>query len=445
MNKEELISLLSEWNFWKKEQETGIERSEYMNKSLMFLKTKANKILAITGVRRSGKSFLTKQIIKEFIKEGIEPKNTLIVNFEEVKIDEELNLKLLIKIYEAFKEIINPDKQPIIVLDEVQEIPKWEKFVRTLQEKNEAKIIVTGSSSKIMSDELATILTGRVLEIGIFPLNFKEFLKFKSFEFKGYKDLIIRKNDLKKLLREYLKFGGFPEVIIEEQEYVKISILKKYYNDIIIKDIVRRYKIRNIKKIEILSNYYLTNFSSSITFNRISKFLKLPVKTVEIYSKYIESSKLLFFVSRFSFSVKEQENSPRKVYPIDTGLVNAISFRLMENKGKLMENLVAIELYRERAKKSLTEIYYWKDSFGREVDFVVKEGLKVKQLIQVCWDISNEETKKRELKSLLKASKELKCRNLLVITEDYEHEEIIEKRKIIYKPLWKWLLAEIFI
>ncbi|ODS43124.1 MAG: ATPase [Candidatus Altiarchaeales archaeon IMC4] len=436
MIKEDIISLLSEWNFWGKTPYTGVKRTAHLKKSLGFLGTRANKVLVITGLRRCGKSFFTKQITEGIISKGADPKDTLIVNFEEARFDEEISLGLLLRIYDAYIEIIRPRGKPLIVLDEIQEVPRWEKFVRTLQEKDEAKIIVTGSSSKLMSDELATLLTGRTLEIEFFPLDFREFLSFMGVEFAEYNDLIIKKKKIMEMLRQYLHFGGFPEVSLEDDEAVKNAILKKYYDDIISKDVVRRYNIRNIKKIETLANYYLSNVSSMITFNRVSKFLHLPLKTVEIYSKYLETSKLLFFVQRFSFSIKEQENSPRKVYSTDIGLMNAVSFRFMENSGRAYENLAAVELKR-RGK----DIYYWKDQQHREVDFVIKTGHAVGQLIQVCYEIENPETKERELKSLIKASKELRCNNLLVITEEFEGEDEFKGKTIKYLPLWKWLLT----
>ncbi|MFQ6056619.1 MAG: ATP-binding protein [Methanosarcinales archaeon] len=346
----------------------------------------------------------------------------------------------MLKVFEAYKEIVRADKKPLIVLDEVQEVKNWEKFVRSVHEKDEAKIIVTGSSSKLMSEEFATLLTGRTIEIKLFPLSFAEFLKFNNIEIKEQFEALIKKEELIKLLREYVEFGSFPEVTLESNEKLKKEIARKIYEDSLFKDVAKRYRIRNIVKLETLAKYYLSNISSPITFNRISKFLKLPVKTVELYSKYLETSNLLFFLKRFSFSVKMQENSPRKVYAVDVGLPNTIGFRFLENYGKLMENIVTIELLRKKFYFSpLFEVYYYKAN-DKEVDFVLKEGLKIKQLIQACYNIEDFNVKERELNALVKASKELKCKNLLVITWDYESVEEFKNKKIKFLPLWKWLL-----
>ncbi len=242
---------------------------------------------------------------------------------------------------------------------------------------------------------------------------------------------------IKTLLREYLEYGGFPESALNKDREFRERILRSYYDDIINRDIVQRFKVKKIDKLRAIARFYLTSISSSISFNKMSRFIQLPTETVRRFSYYIEITNIVFFVKRFSYSVKEQENSPRKVYSIDAGLSNAIGYRFSENLGRLAENMVAMELKRRQLEENL-EIYYWKKNY--EVDFVVKDGLKVKELIQVCWDISSYETKERELKSLLKAMNEFKLSQGMVITEDFEGEEDADGKKIIYKPLWKWFL-----
>lgn len=439
MRKEEIISALSKWNFWTDKPETGKERFQ-LQQGLKYLGSKSNKIIVISGVRRSGKTVLTRQIVNRLIEERQDALSTLIINFEEPLFSEELDLKFLQNTYDAYIEIMQPSMQPVIILDEIQEVPKWEKFVRSLQEMNEARIIVTGSSSALMSGEFSTVLTGRTLEICMLPLSFKEMLDFCGMELNTPRDIILKKDEIIRNLKIYEEFGGFPEVVIETDDELKFTITRMIYEDILFKDIVKRWSIRKIDKLEFLGAYYITNISSPITFNKISKFLKIPVKTVESYSKYLEASNLLFFIKRFSFSLKEQENSPRKVYSIDTGLANSAGFRFQVNYGKFIENTVATQLLRKKLGNPLIDVYYWKDYQHREVDFVLKEGLKVKQLIQVCYDIDNPDTKERELKAIEKASKELECDNLLVITWDYEGEEEYKEKVIEYTPLWKWLL-----
>ena len=436
MNKEEIISILAEWNFWGKGLNVGIERKMYTSKIMDILTSPINKIISIYGVRRGGKSFILRQIAK-LISDKFGAKNCLYINFEEIRLEK--SLESLIKCYEAYQEIIRPSSKPLIILDEIQEVDKWERFVRSLHERDEARIIVSGSSSKIMSEELASLLSGRDIAIEVFPLSFNEFLDFNNFFIESLNEALINKQSLIRSLREYIEFGGFPEVVIEKNESTKKEILKRYFETILIKDVASRFKVRETNYLEKLSIFYLTNMSSQISYNKLSKTLNIPAKTVERFSKFISTSRMIFFLEKFSFGARERIVSPLKVYSIDTGISNSIGFRFMENFGRNMENLVAIELQR-RYKKPIFEVFYFKDYQQNEVDFVIKEGLNVKQLIQVTYASEKDEIDKREIKSLLKASNLLKCKDLLIITWDYEDEINVNNEKISCKPLWKWLL-----
>ena len=203
---------------------------------------------------------------------------------------------------------------------------------------------------------------------------------------------------------------------------------------------LRRFRIRKPQELKSLARFYLSNVASLVTFNSLVKSLKMSASTVEKFSGYLEQAYLVFFLKRFSFKVREQEKSPRKTYSIDTGLSNAVGFRFSENVGRLAENVVFLELKRQQALNAGLELYYWKDVHHREVDFVLKDGLKVKQLIQVCWNVDDFRTKERELRSLKKAMAELKCKHALVVTEEYEAEETLNGSPVRFVSLWKWLL-----
>lgn len=435
MERDLILEILNDWNFWRKELDAGKKRQEYVNSCLDFLKP--NVIVAIIGVRRSGKSYLMRQVAKELAKKGIKKEELLIINFEDVRFTE-FSTKLLNDIYEIYLEVLKPTSKPFIFLDEIHNVPNWEKWVRTIHELNKAKIIISGSSSKLLAGELATVLTGRHLDVTIFPLSFKEFLLFKNIEIKDELDLISKKIEIKRALNEYSEFGGFPEVVLNEE---KRQLLSKYFEDVVTKDVEKRYKIRKGEKLRSLTRFYLTNIANPITFSSLSKFLKISKNTIEKFSNYLEDAHALFFVKKFSFSFKEQEKSARKVYAIDPGLSNVIGFRFSENRGKLMENMIAVEILRKKSLNLNLDFYYWKDYQQNEVDFVVKDGFDVKQLIQVTYANSKDEIEKREIKSLAKASKELKCKNLLLITWDYEDEILTNKTKIKCLPIWRWLLT----
>ncbi len=436
MNKSEILEVLNGWNFWTRTQTTGIERRGLLD-ALTRLNS-GNFVISIIGPRRSGKSVLIKQFAASLINQGVAPRNILVVNFEDYRW-QNLNLQILDKIYTAYLEKVSPpsDKMPYIFLDEVQKVPGWEGFARTLLEKKDAHIFVSGSSAKLLSRELATLLTGRSLILEVFPLDFREFLAFKNILIKDDLAVVSQKREIGALLEEYVEFGGFPEVALNRN---KKEILIQYFEDVLEKDIAERHSVRRKDKLKALARFYLANVSNAITFRSVEKFLQIPLLTVERFSSFLEESYLLFFNKRFSFSLKEQSRSPRKVYSYDVGLANFSGFRFTKNTGRLYENIVAIELKRKASKNRNLEIFYGNISNDREVDFVVKEGLKVRQVIQVAVKIDDFKVKERETKPLCKFLEDLKLKEGLVITEDYEDEEKIKGKKIIYMPLWKWLL-----
>lgn len=423
-----------DWNPWSRELSAGVPRSEYLSKLMGFLKT--NQVVTITGARRAGKSFLMRQAAKELQAGGVNKNNILFVNFEDPRFSQ-LDVKLLGQIYDTYLEFLAPEGQIFVFLDEAQEVKSWEKWVRSMHELQKAKIVVSGSNAKLLSKELGTLLTGRHLDLTVFPLSFREFLSFNGLELKGKLDLVDKRIEINRLLRGYFEFGSFPEVALSDQ---KREILLNYFEDLVSKDLMRRFRIRKQQELKDLIKLYASNIATLTTYGSMEKYLKVTRGTIERFSGYLEQVYLFFFLKRFSFRVKAQEKDPRKVYSIDAGLSNAIGFRFSENLGRLAENVVLLELKRQQSLNPGLELFYWKDVHHREVDFVLKEGLKVRQLIQVCWNVSDLKTKDRELRSLKKAMGELKCNNALVITEDYEGEETMNGKKVVFIPLWKWLL-----
>ena len=435
MQKNQILEILLDWNFWAKEVDTGITREEYLD-TLINLITKTNQIICIAGIRRSGKSTLIKQIARQLIDK--QNADTLIVNFEDERFWQR-DLELLIDTYNTYLEKVKPKSKPFIFLDEIQNIPKWERFARGVHERTGAKIIVSGSSSKLLSAELPTLLTGRHIMFFIYPLSFKEFLKFKNIPIANEIEILTNRTTIKQMLDEYKEYGGFPEVV---QSHDKQRILLSYFETMIVRDVIERFNIREREKIRTIAKFYLTNISSPISFNKISGFLNIPLTTVERFSGHLETANVVFFLKKFSFSFKEQEKAQRKIYSADVGLSNTIGFRFSENLGKIMENIAAVELKRRQSFDPQIEIYYWKDYQQREVDFVVKKGLDVVQLIQICYDITSIGTKERETKSLIRAMKEFKLTEGLIITDDFESEEAIKGFKITFVPMWKWLLLD---
>ena len=431
MEKAQIIEILEDWNFWTKDHNAGIPREEYLQKLAKLAKTE--QVIAVLGVRRSGKSTIMHKYIKKLINRKVDPKNILYVNFEDVRFGE-FSLELLNQIYDVYLEYAQPANKQYVFLDEVQKIKGWEKFARTLHELKKAQVFVSGSNSKLLRGELSSVLTGRHLDLTVYPLEFSEFLIFKKIEVKDKLDLIAKRHKIKSLLNEYLQYGGFPLICLKES---KKELLQTYFEDIINKDVIESRTIANVLKIKSLAGFYLTNAGRRISFHSISKFQELSLDTIERYSYYLEEAYLLNFIKKFSYSVKEQERTMSVVYAIDNGLRNLVSFKFSQDNGWLYQNIAANLLIKRFGKD---KIFYWMSPTKEEIDFVVKPGSRVQQLIQVCYNIADPITKKREVTSLLKASKELKCTNLLVITENYETEEKIDSKKIKYFPLWKWLL-----
>ncbi len=421
-----VFEALLDWNPWGHFKEEIKERE-------VVPEPRKRVVLAIKGVRRCGKSRLAYLIGK-----GKE-RGFLLINFEDPRL-RDVEPKEILKIVEVYQKNVNEKLPSILVLDEVQNICGWEKVARLYSEVKGVKVIVTGSSSKLMSEEYATVLTGRHLDFELFPLSFREVLSWKGI---GKEKLKIYKHKINvlKSFDEFMKFGGFPEVFLTEDKRDKMLLLREYFNDIIFKDVVKRFRVREIEKIENLAKLYLTNISTLQSFNKIKNIVGLSLDSVERFSKYFETARLFFFIPKFGYSITQQILSAKKVYCIDPGFFTAIGFKFSQNIGRLMENLVAVELLRRKSYWNPgTEVFYWKDYQQREVDFVVKEGLGVKELIQVTYANGFDEVENRELRSLVKASELLRCKNLLVITWDYEGEEEFKGKRIRFVPLWKWLL-----
>jgi len=217
----------------------------------------------------------------------------------------------------------------------------------------------------------------------------------------------------------------------------KFLLLRNYFEDILNRDLINRFKIRKTEKLKTLAKFYFSNSSSLVSYNKVAKFLKIPLNTVERFSEYLTYPYLVYFVNKFSYSLKEQSVNPRKIYISDLGLKNAVSFDFSENKGQLLENLVFLRLL-----KTEKEIYYYKTKNNLEVDFLVKKKQKVELLIQVCLTLKDFKTRDREIEALVKAMRELKLRRGIIITEDEEDEIKIDGKKIKAVPAYQWLLKK---
>ncbi len=447
MEEKDIIRIIGDTNLWGREVDTGINRPEYVEKVVKF--AGSGEIVVVMGPRRSGKTTICLQALKEIVKAGMDKTQTLYVNFEDPALETILTgPEAMEKIYRSYKMLVNRDKESVIVLDEVQNVPKWEKWVRKMQDRKETKIIVTGSSSKLLSSEIATVLTGRTLSVFVFPLDFKAFLKFRGFGLKEEHEILAKENELKPLLMEYMEFGGFPRVVTEKDPMIKKALLKEYFDGMIFRDIVQRYRIKDVTLVRNLAELCINQMSSLTSASKMREVLikivgrKISGNKVVDYMNYLENCFLVFFTSIFSYKVKDQKLYPRKTYSVDTGITNSVAFKFSEDVGRLAENLVFLHLKRSSFEKGF-EIFYWKNPRQHEVDFVVKRGIDVENLIQVSWNIKDAKTKERETSALMEAMGAFKLSEGTVITGGFEDEEEEKGKKLHFIPLWKFLLTGI--
>ncbi len=393
------------------------------------------KAALLTGIRRAGKTYRMFLKIKDLKEEDV-----FYINFEDERL---LNPTIddLSQLVPTIKETFDVNEPIYLFVDEVQRIDGWERWARRLAEDDSVYLTISGSSSQLLSREIASSLRGRTLTTHIFPLDFQEFLDFKGLDFENISHVKYSKEKpkLRKHFNEYLKFGGFPEIVLEKKEKRKLKILREYFSTIVARDLIERYSIEKVNVLESLMKLLVNNFSRLISFSKTRNWLKsmglkVSKNTIANYFSYLKSSYFLFDVTIHSRSVKDRLQYPRKVYLIDNGFATSLTERFSSDRGWFFENLTAVTLYRKTVSTPQKELHYWKKD-GKEVDFVVKEGMDTKELIQVCSDL-NVDTKEIEVNNLLAASKELGCNNLTVITDDLDDEEEIDGKKVNFVPLW---------
>ena len=350
MDKETIIEVLKRWNIWEKKIDAGIRRESYIKKISAYMERK--EVIVLKGIRRSGKSTIVKQLIHELVKKNVKKKQTLYLNLEDYNFANDLNINLFEQVLGAYKGYSKNRGKIYFFIDEVQKIKGWEKWIRTKYELQEnIKFIVTGSSASLLSRELSTLLTGRNVSFKIMPLSFVEFLSFCK----------------KGSLEEYMHFGGFPEVVLEEDEERKIVLLQQHFEDILHKDIIDRYSIRNAKQLIEIARYLVSTSGSKVSVNKLSRVFGVSQDTISAYIGHMIDAYLLYEVAFFSYSAKIKHDIAKlpKVYAMDNGLMNVVSVKYSKNQGQMFENTVLIKLL-----EKYDEVDYWSNAKS-EVDFVV--------------------------------------------------------------------------
>lgn len=407
------------------EQREAILRKPYGIERIV-LKSIGRKILlphviVITGLRRSGKSTLLRQLMKLYY----DDKDFYYINFEDERLFD-FQAKDFNIIYELLVELFG-DKKTFFI-DEIQNVHHFENFVRRFYDEG-FKFLITGSSARLLNEEIGTKLTGRHVNIVVKPFSFEEYLMSQNFKFdRKHLFRTHTRIELKKYFKNYLLSGGMPEYII----YGDPEVLTRVYEDIVIKDVISRYKIENQKQLKELYQYLITNMSQKFSYNSLRKFIDInSANTIKKYIGYLEETYFINVVNKFDYSLKKQIINDKKVYVIDNGFIQKVSIKFTNDNGWLLENLVFAIL------KNKGDVFYY--SGKHECDFIVAENNEVLEAIQVSWDLTTA-NKDREIAGLLEAMDKFKLKKGLILTNDQDEEVNIDNKKVIVKPVWKWLL-----
>ncbi len=396
----------------------------------------SGKIISLVGVRRSGKTSFLFNLIGKLKNMGIDLRKVLYLNFE----DERLDLKTgeLDLILQAYRELY-PDlnlKECYLFFDEIQNIENWEKFIRRVYDSTTKNIFITGSNARFLSSDIATSLRGRTLSYEVFPLSFREYLHFNNIGIDLHSSRSLAK--INNSLYKYLDNGGFPEVI-NYDEKLREKVLQEYFNVMIYRDLVERYEIRNAAVLKFFIKRVLASSTKQLSVNTIynelkSSGFKIGKNQLYEYLDACQSIYLAFVLKKYAHKFVSRELGERKVYCIDNGLLNAVNFRFSDDKGKAMEQTVFLELRRRGM-----EIYFYKEKY--ECDFIVKKGNTVSEAIQVSYSLSDDKTKRREIRGIVDACKALELKKGIIISNEAAQDLKVEKIRIQVIPLYGWLLS----
>lgn len=384
----------------------------------------ARPIKLITGPRRAGKSVLALQMLNgvNFAYLNFDDK-ALLEGFSESAVEQSLN-----EVY--------PDYQ-YLLLDEIQNLEGWNIWVEKLYRRG-ANIVITGSNANMLSDDIAAVLSGRFLELRLFPFSAGEYLNYKKVEADASTPEEISRVNIH--LDSFLNNGGFPEML--DTPKVVEAYLSSLYDTIIVKDIVRRYKVRKVQDLYNVADWLLSNYTGTFSASSLADELGMKsTATIQKFCSYLQNTYLFQYLPRFDNKLRLMKKADRKVYIVDNGFIKARAFGLSPNMGHMLENLVFMELLKSGYDLKKYELFYYRSRNNKETDFVCRRSNRIEQLIQVCYDISEKKTRKRETGSLVECAKELKCHSLTIVT--WNDDEVIEQDEetINVVSLRNWILA----
>jgi predicted AAA+ superfamily ATPase len=432
LSKLAILEILGEWNYWNRDFETYVQRPAY--RSILERYRRSKEIVVLTGIRRSGKSTLLKQEM-EALAMSRDKKELLYINFEDPRLSEDADPDTLDLLLETYREAINPDGEVFLFLDEVQNVDRWEKWVRKAHDLKKATIYITGSSSKLLSGEVASSISGRYLQIPVYPLRFWEFLSFNGIECRTIADYSTKRREINQLFDNYLRYGGFPKVVLVDEDLKKEELLS-YFNTILLHDILARYGLKNYDMLKKLVEYILTNDTKQNSVNSISKALSYNYATVSDYVDYLKATYMIAELRNYDHSLKKQLRSDVKYYCIDTGFVNAVSFLFSENIGRLYENIVFNEFVRRGQGTGL----FFLNEGGYECDFITQEKGRITGAYQVCYEL-HDKNMEREVAALVMACRKFGLTEGMIITEHQQKTMMADGVRIEVLPVTAFLVG----
>ena len=428
---QDLLDTLARWNRWGASPLGGGSPRRVTQRILPFLE--GPEVLTLVGPRRAGKTTVMFQILDELEKAGVDREACLHINLEEPALAPDLNLDLLERLYRRFRVELRPKGKVYLFLDEIQRVEGWERWVRARNESEDVKIFLTGSSATLMSREMATLLTGRHLAFRVFPLDFAESLQFRGIE--APKGRLPASPEVHNALQLFLRWGGYPEVVLAKDDVIREALLKQYFDDILFKDIAIRHQVRDLWTLRVLAVHLLSISASLVSLQRLANLFGMSLDLVRSYCSHLEEAFLVSFLPFYSLKTAERLRRPRKVHAVDLGLRNAVSLSPTADRGRLAETAVYQKLWQEADADTL---FYWKE-LG-EVDLLQRRGLEVERMLQVTLEgLDDEATRQRELASLVEGHKAFPKARRQLIAGTLPSTPLPEEIEV--EPLWRFLLG----
>lgn len=430
----DLFDSLARWNLWGSWKIPHSFKRAMTDEVFRYIDTE--EVIALIGSRRAGKSTIFYQMMTCLINQGVDPKAILHINFEEPGLSPHLQPVLLDQLYNLYRSKLYPKGRAYIFLDEIQNVPEWERWVRARNELEDIKICITGSSSALLSGELATVLGGRNFCFDVYPLSFREVLDFKGIALPNRPFTNSAPPEIHYALNEYIQWGGYPRIVLAKDDEERARLLKRYFDEILFKDIVQRYEIRNVIALRNIAVHLLTNTSTLVTYKRMADVFQVSQDLAQAYMRYLSEAFMINLLPFYSLKASERTRNPMKVHAIDLGLRKVTSLSASVDETKLIETQVHNTLLRSHKDN----IYYWKGD--GEIDLLTQDGVSVNTLFQVAYaGLGEPKVATREFGGLQKAMKKFPQAKPFVVT--WSLEEIYNKEQyseIEILPLWHFLL-----